>query len=322
MGLGSLRFFLAFLVAISHLWANMIHGPAAYAVWCFFVLSGFLMTYILQNKYGKTTGGLKAFAYNRFLRIYPLYYLACIFGFFAILFSVKYNIQLTSINPQFKFPENLGDWLNNLLLLPIFGGSGLFVPVSGALSVEVMAYILMPLIAFSKRAALLGLLLAVALNFSHGINVESFPIRYSSFFTAYLTFCLGALICHFREFLSKFNFPIVSFSVWSIHCLVWVYYDKWPWTYGLYFSLILSSWLIISLYKIKSNKLDTLLGDLSYPIYLFHTVVAAFVGFFIGNSRTFAFFTISFFVTIFLSLFLIRFFDKSVRKFKLKVISK
>jgi hypothetical protein len=36
--LGTWRFFLAFVVVISHLWAGMIDGPAAYAVWGFFVL--------------------------------------------------------------------------------------------------------------------------------------------------------------------------------------------------------------------------------------------------------------------------------------------
>jgi peptidoglycan/LPS O-acetylase OafA/YrhL len=103
---------------------------------------------------------------------------------------------------------------------------------------------------------------------------------------------------------------------------VWIFYDKWPWTYGLYFSLILSSWLIISLYEIKPNKLDDILGDLSYPIYLFHTVAGAFLSFFIRNTKTFTFFAISFFITIFLSLFLIKFFDKPIRKFKFNSNSK
>lgn len=35
-GLGSWRFLLAFFVVISHLYADMFGGPAAYAVWGFF----------------------------------------------------------------------------------------------------------------------------------------------------------------------------------------------------------------------------------------------------------------------------------------------
>ena len=59
LGLGTWRFFLALLVAISHLWADMVHGPAAYAVWGFFVLSGYLMTLVLTQKYGTDAGGLR-----------------------------------------------------------------------------------------------------------------------------------------------------------------------------------------------------------------------------------------------------------------------
>ena len=49
LGFGMWRFFLAFLVVISHLWAGMLDGPAAYAVWGFFILSGYLMTFVLTE---------------------------------------------------------------------------------------------------------------------------------------------------------------------------------------------------------------------------------------------------------------------------------
>lgn len=57
-GLGTWQFFLAFVVVISHLWAGMIDGPAAYAVWGFFVLSGYLMTLVLTTKYSPTPAEL------------------------------------------------------------------------------------------------------------------------------------------------------------------------------------------------------------------------------------------------------------------------
>ena len=76
LGLGTWRAFLAFLVAISHLWAGMVDGPAAYAVWGFFVLSGYLMTLVLTTRYGTTPGGLRQFALNRLLRIYPSFLVA------------------------------------------------------------------------------------------------------------------------------------------------------------------------------------------------------------------------------------------------------
>src|ERR1035437_7037171 len=160
-GFGTWRFLMPLYVSMSHLWSGMIHGPAAYAVWGFFVLSGFLMTHVLRNKYGFDHSGLKDFAFNRFLRIFPLYWMACIMGAISIYFLPKLGIDPSSLNPQFLAPQGSADWFNNVTLLPIVGGQGLLVPVSGALAVEVAAYILMPLMAFSRQASWLGLILSL-----------------------------------------------------------------------------------------------------------------------------------------------------------------
>ncbi|MCI1709030.1 MAG: hypothetical protein LKM39_00445 [Chiayiivirga sp.] len=66
LGFGTWRLFLALLVGASHLWVDMVAGPAAYAVWGFFVLSGYLMTHVLSTKYGFSARGLAGYAHNRF----------------------------------------------------------------------------------------------------------------------------------------------------------------------------------------------------------------------------------------------------------------
>jgi peptidoglycan/LPS O-acetylase OafA/YrhL len=101
MSLGVWRFFLAFLVAISHLWDGMIHGPAAYAVWGFFLISGYLMTVGLLTRYGEGWAGLLDYAINRFLRIYPTYYIACLFGALALFLMPKFGVTLSLLNPAF-----------------------------------------------------------------------------------------------------------------------------------------------------------------------------------------------------------------------------
>lgn len=315
-GLGSWRFVLAFFVAISHLWIGMFGGPAAYAVWGFFVLSGFLMTEILRNKYGFTIQGLQKYAFNRFLRIFPLYYLSCFLSLVTLIIFSNIGMSFIWLNPAFYIPSNFVSWFGNFTLLPISSVSGLLVPVSGALAVEVGAYILIPFMAYSRNAAWLGATLALLLNFKYGMSVEMFPLRYSDFLTGYFAFAIGVLTNHYKNALNEISMPKLSIFIWLAHCLVKAFIGTWPWTYGLYLSTLLSAWVVISLYKIPSSKIDTLLGDLSYPIYLLHTTVAVWLLFYFDQSRSFVFFLSSFFLTICVSWILLIVFDHPIQRLK------
>ena len=322
LGFGAWRFFLAFLVVTSHLWAGMFDGPAAYAVWGFFVLSGFLMTYVLSTKYGQTSSGIVDYAFNRFLRIFPSYWLACLIGVVTLMVLPKFGVNPAVLNPQFGNPQNLIDWLKNILLLPLSDGGYLYVPVSGALAVEVGVYLLMPLLAFSRQAAWLGLILSFMLNLKYGLNIQSFPLRYSTFLTCFSVFSLGSLACHYNFFCNKFRAPLLSVVAWILHCFIWFYYDPWPWTIGIYTSAILSIWVVISLFSLKTGRLDAALGDLSYPIYLFHTVIAAWVLLLIHTTRSLMFFLVSFLVTLFASAIIVLAIDRPLKKLKIRKLLK
>src|ERR1700710_1254259 len=130
LSLGTWRLFLAFLVAVSHLWAGMIDGPAAYAVWGFFVLSGYLMTLVLTTRYGNTMSGLGQFALNRLLRIYPSFLVAGALGIVTILRLGRLGIDPAGLNPQFMLPQGTGEWLSNLGMVPFLPQQGLPVPVA------------------------------------------------------------------------------------------------------------------------------------------------------------------------------------------------
>jgi peptidoglycan/LPS O-acetylase OafA/YrhL len=72
---GSLRFFLAYLVVLSHLVGSQyLSHYGFYAVRGFFVLSGFLMTAALNEVY-RFNG--ERFWTNRLLRLLPPYYMVC-----------------------------------------------------------------------------------------------------------------------------------------------------------------------------------------------------------------------------------------------------
>jgi peptidoglycan/LPS O-acetylase OafA/YrhL len=319
-GIGCWRFFLAFLVVISHLWKGMIGGPAAYAVWGFYVLSGYLMTLVLNEKYGPSINGLKRYAYNRFLRIYPLYWIASALGLLALIILPSYGISLSSLNPQFVLPLSLADYWHNITLIPVFGGGNFLVPVSGALATEIGAYILMPIIAFSRLAAFIGLILSLIVNIRLGLTIDdhalNFAMRYSSFWSCYIAFAFGSLTYQFKDKISnRFMLPYLSIVVWVAHSLLSRLYFLSPWTFGLYASIPLSSWVVISLIGKKTGKLDKLLGDLSYPVYLLHSGVAVWFLFYFNNKYSFSFFTVSFLVTIFVSLVMIKI-DNQIAAYK------
>ena len=95
-GLNGLRFIAALLVIIDHtelfksylgmptLWANSYSAYlGAFGVSIFFVLSGFLITYLLLEEQKEGPIQIKHFYLRRILRIWPLYYLLVLLGFFV-----------------------------------------------------------------------------------------------------------------------------------------------------------------------------------------------------------------------------------------------
>ncbi len=81
-------------------WIRYFHPTGEMDVTLFFVLSGFLITFLLLQEKKKTnTIDLKAFYLRRTLRIWPLYFLIVILGFFVLphldaYFSTAYSFHI------------------------------------------------------------------------------------------------------------------------------------------------------------------------------------------------------------------------------------
>lgn len=318
-GLGTFRLFLALCVAFSHLWDDMLPGPAAYAVWGFFVLSGFLMTLILTKKYGTDKQGIKNYAFNRFLRIYPSYFIVSFAGAIVLMVYSANGMDSTVLNPAFMMPSSITQWIGNFIMNP-FGTNQELVPVAHALYVEVWAYMLMPFAAKSKTAAWLGFVIVFLLNYQIGFSLDTFADRYSNFSSSILGFFVGSLCLHYFDNLKRFAMPMISVLVWCIHAMIWWYHDPWPWTYGLYTSLFFSAWVVISLFPIKVGATDKLLGDMSYLVYLIHTTVGMCVFGWFG-SRSIEFCTLSVAITFAISLIMIYTIERPLQN-KFKIIIK
>ena len=142
-GLNGLRFFAAILVVITHVesirkklgFFNLsdysLFQTGGLAVQFFFVLSGFLITYLLLQEEKNTQKiSLKGFYFRRVLRIFPLYYLLAIIGLYILPyiilplfktpFQAEFDIFTGSVLYLFFLPNLANSWFATQHLYPLW----------------------------------------------------------------------------------------------------------------------------------------------------------------------------------------------------------
>ena len=196
-GLNGLRFFAAMAVVVTHielvkhfmglpnLWGNrssniltlksavntFVFEAGGLGVYFFFVLSGFLITYLLLVEKAKTgTIAVKKFYLRRILRIWPLYYLIVILGFFVVPYIVNGSISFSSKELNDHFGINL------FLYLIIFPNiaHAIFSPVpmisqTWSIGVEEQFYLIWPVLA--KKAGNIFKMLVIVFCIMIGLKV-------------------------------------------------------------------------------------------------------------------------------------------------------
>jgi len=277
---GTYRTFLALMVVALHL--GGIPAIGAYAVFGFYTLSGYLMTLIMQTNYGYTLSGITKYAINRFLRIYPIYWVSLIFSVSLIFFvgeefSLKYH-------PAIYFPNNFGDILKNIFIFFPFREPPRLTPPSWALTIEIFYYILIAL-GLSKNKKIVAVWASVSLIY-HTVIVFlglDWDYRYFTIPAASLPFATGACIYHYKYEIQSFLSHLrVIGKYLPIIILVLILFN-WYVGYilrdlkGLFFysNFFFCAFMVIALSERKSlpfisRKFDKWMGDFSYPIYLFH----------------------------------------------------
>lgn len=323
---GIYRYGLAFCVAISHLWAGMIGGPAAYAVWGFYCLSGYLMTLILNEKYGFTKRGLARFAYNRLLRIYPAYYAVCAGMFLLFCFVPD---AASRFLPNLHMPQTARGWRFSLLLMSAPDGNELLHGAS-ALRVELWFYVAIALgLGRTRRIAWAWFLASAGYTAWLLAARTPFPQRYVFIPSCSLAFSLGCLIYHVRDRLPVIKTPwaaVAAASLWWLHVWLTQNIPGGPWIIGLYSSLLFSAFAMVTLMRLKPRdlpswmgSLDRFAGDLSYPMYLCHWSVGIVLAWlFPGRTRLdVIFFVIGFPLVNLLSFLIYRYIERPLQAWKL-----
>lgn len=273
---GTYRTLLALLVLASHLGPVAHVGP--YAVFAFYVLSGYLMTAILHRSYGYSRQGFLRYALNRGLRIFPLYWLAAL----ASVLLIALLGEAASRHYHAAMGLQLGglELLRNLLLVLDVSTSTRWVPPAWALTVEIFYYLLMGL-GLSRWwwSSLAWLAASLLYTLYLVVGDASFSYRYFPIAAASLPFSVGACLFHLRRWRPAGGRPGVPRGL-AVVSLAFVANLLWATQGGgeveraqFYGNLVLAAamtWLLAAWQPPRLAGPDAALGELSYPVYLLH----------------------------------------------------
>ena len=124
------------------------------SVFAFYTLSGYLMTRVLNERYGFTTRGIVAFLVNRVLRLWPAYLVIMLLAFVALCF-----LPLGNFSPFIRMPRSAVDIITNVTILGQVTFDYLqWLPLakplvtSWSLSIEIFSYLLLALY-FARSSA-------------------------------------------------------------------------------------------------------------------------------------------------------------------------
>lgn len=317
-GLNGLRFLAALSVVVGHIeqfkgFLGLMNRPGAItfflnsivldgrdAVTLFFVLSGFLITYLLLAEQQKTgTIAVRKFYVRRILRIWPLYYLILFISF--IIIPLVYHLTqfhgwyvtlsqdfFLKVGLMFFFVPNIADLMN----IYVVGAMHLW-----SIGIEEQFYLIWP--ALLKKvgkytlACLLGLIafkaVFIYINYRFGDNI--FPPSVAFLHPVFIFIInfriesmavggLGAYILFTRrEWLLKIIFnPVVEKVILLLMILNAVVLRS----TGLAIDLALSVVYALFILNVSSNPRSTVklenrffnaVGKFSYGIYMFHPAI-------------------------------------------------
>jgi len=281
---GIYRFILATMVAFAHLATPIADWVGIYAVFCFYLLSGYLMTLVLNERYGFSLDGIRRYGFNRFLRIFPPYWVTLIA---AILIVSQGPEVAREIFPPLTMPSSPFEWVSNVIIVNLHYLQVRLVPPAWSIDVELFFYFAMAVfLSTTRTVCTIWFLSSVALTAYMLVTGQDFLWRYSTELGASLPFSMGALMYFYRDKLPAFSgkHVIVSSILFLLYAILSDFIWPNPKYYGLYFSLIFGLYIQISLTNVPREKtpswllsLDQRLGDLSYPIFLCHIPIGALV---------------------------------------------
>lgn len=279
---GILRTLLAINVVLLHIFSVPALGN--YSISFFFLLSGFLMTLIMQESYGYSFNGFKVFWLNRILRLYPTYFV--ILGItIIVMLTFPYVIR----HPDLYMPTGLIEWISNITMIyPNVVPHRIdprLVPPSWALTNELLFYFLISFgisKTFGRTLAWLAMSVLYYIGTYYFYNIATY--RYSAILASSLPFALGASLYWINKIKPLKNVKVftivVVYVLFVLNALFVAKYVLALKEFAIYFNMLAAFILVYLLYNFKTHgrlkKFDSYIGYYSYPIYLSHYLVLIF----------------------------------------------
>ncbi|MCX6703110.1 MAG: acyltransferase [Candidatus Zambryskibacteria bacterium] len=309
--LDGLRFFAFLIVLISHLtifsgYTAELYNPIRklffahgdLGVTFFFVLSGFLITYLLLQEREQTGDvSIKHFYIRRALRIWPVYLVVILCGFFIFPYLISTPLSVSLLAPLSRLPAYLF-FLGNIDLI-YAGYTSVIIGVLWSLAVEEQFYLVWPAVfkrvGVSKIPWILGAVIIASFiyRFIRWQNYEI--IRYMTFsvFSDIAIGCLLAYCVYFKKGFVEFFENMPRWAIGLSYVMV-VYYTLLRGILSFLVSglvhqtlyalesiifCVLFSIIILeqcysknSFFKVGNSKILSYLGKLSYGLYAYHMV--------------------------------------------------
>jgi peptidoglycan/LPS O-acetylase OafA/YrhL len=305
--MGTLRTVLAISVFFTHAWpgASVLVG-GRYAVQLFYVISGFLISYVLVEK--KAYPHVKSFYLNRYLRLYPIYLVVAIISSIALIAShhasfidVYRNsppsaVTLLTLSNMFVFGQDwimfLGVHSHHLALVSDFKNSdvllfeGLVIHQTWTLGVELSFYLIAPFV-LPRRNLIYALLvfsvglrvylLRTGLGFRDPWTYRFFPTELALFLSGSLSHQL--LLPLYRRIAAPLQSRLAATATLSIILIVFSFYLV-PLSETLKAIVLFATFILLVpltfLFQ-NSHRTDAWIGNLSYPIYVCHILIFRFL---------------------------------------------
>lgn len=312
--MGILRFILAIAVVIYH--ANGFFGikftGGTASVQIFFIISGFYMTMILDKKY-VGEGSYKLFITNRFLRIYPIFWLVSILTLISALLTYYFYNYWGNLTSYVQFKDLLSI---QAILYQVFANIALFgqdialflgvsnidgglvftsdfretapyfssfsiVPQAWTLALELMFYLIAPFIVRKNfKVVLIVILFSLCARFYayESLGLDSDPWTYRFFPFELALFLMGTISYKLYVALKGHKlFDLraqIPISLAMLSMVIFYQFLPVKDQVGTWISYSFVCLSLPFLFELtKSIKIDNRIGELSYPIYVSHFLV-------------------------------------------------